>query len=388
MKDTKNSTMVFLDRVKENVNLKEGVSKITAKVSDMAQSGKERGKELLHRNKTGEENVSEEEMEEKGTKMLKVLDWAFDKANGNIPGLGSSSDMAKKYLDKYGNVNTAINHLVNWQITSSATAGFVTSFGGLPTMAVTLPANIAGVMGIQLRMIGAIAELGGYHENTEEKKTGMYLCLLGSQAGNVLSKTAGQFAVKFTTASLKKLPGEVLKKINKAVGFRLFTKFGKTGVVNLHKMIPVLGGVVGGSVDALSTYSIAKAAKALFLNDIIDFEKQEQIEIAKIRLVINMSLIDGVYSEEESEMLKVLVNTMSLSDKSRTMLYAEIDNPKQNKVDLSVFNDDLMSTTTLLTGLSQVAKADGTLHPAEKLYLQSLGRELGYADDALKLLIE
>ena len=380
--------MVFLDRVKENVNLKEGVSKITAKVSDIAQSRKERGKELLHRNKTEEENVSEEEMEEKGSKMLEVLDWAFDKANGNIPGLGSSSDMAKRYLDKYGNVNTAINHLVNWQITSSATTGFVTSFGGLPTMAVTLPANIAGVMGIQLRMIGAIAELGGYHENTEEKKTGMYLCLLGSQAGNVLSKTAGQFAVKFTTASLKKLPGEVLKKINKAVGFRLFTKFGKTGVVNLHKMIPVLGGVVGGSVDALSTYSIAKAAKALFLNDIIDFEKQEQIEIAKIRLVINMSLIDGVYSEEESEMLKVLVNTMSLSDKSRTMLYAEIDNPKQNKVDLSVFNDDLMNTTTLLTGLSQVAKADGTLHPAEKLYLQSLGRELGYADDALKLLIE
>ena len=380
--------MVFLDRVKENVNLKEGVSKITAKVSDIAQSRKERGKELLHRNKTEEENVSEEEMEEKGSKMLEVLDWAFDKANGNIPGLGSSSDMAKKYLDKYGNVNTAINHLVNWQITSSATTGFVTSFGGLPTMAVTLPANIAGVMGIQLRMIGAIAELGGYHENTEEKKTGMYLCLLGSQAGNVLSKTAGQFAVKFTTASLKKLPGEVLKKINKAVGFRLFTKFGKTGVVNLHKMIPVLGGVVGGSVDALSTYSIAKAAKALFLNDIIDFEKQEQIEIAKIRLVINMSLIDGVYSEEESEMLKVLVNTMSLSDKSRTMLYAEIDNPKQNKVDLSVFNDDLMNATTLLSGLSQVAKADGTLHPAEKLYLQSLGRELGYADDALKLLIE
>ena len=380
--------MVFLDRVKENVNLKEGVSKITAKVSDIAQSRKERGKELLHRNKTEEENVSEEEMEERGSKMLEVLDWAFDKANGNIPGLGSSSDMAKRYLDKYGNVNTAINHLVNWQITSSATTGFVTSFGGLPTMAVTLPANIAGVMGIQLRMIGAIAELGGYHENTEEKKTGMYLCLLGSQAGNVLSKTAGQFAVKFTTASLKKLPGEVLKKINKAVGFRLFTKFGKTGVVNLHKMIPVLGGVVGGSVDALSTYSIAKAAKALFLNDIIDFEKQEQIEIAKIRLVINMSLIDGVYSEEESEMLKVLVNTMSLSDKSRTMLYAEIDNPKQNKVDLSVFNDDLMNATTLLSGLSQVAKADGTLHPAEKLYLQSLGRELGYADDALKLLIE
>ncbi len=291
-------------------------------------------------------------------------------------------------MEKYGNVSTAINHLVNWQITSSATTGFVTSFGGLPTMAVTLPANIAGVMGIQLRMIGAIAELGGYHENTEEKKTGMYLCLLGSQAGNVLSKTAGQFAIKFTTASLKKLPGAVLTKINQAVGFRLFTKFGQKGLVNIHKAIPVLGGVVGGTVDAMSTYAIAKAAKALFLNDIIDFEKQEQIEIAKIKLAINMALIDGAYSAEETEVLKVLVGAMNLSDKSRTMLYAEINSPKRNKVDLSVFKDDLMDITTLLSGLAQLAKADGTLHPAEKLYLHTLGKELGYADDALKMLVD
>ena len=77
-----------------------------------------------------------------------------------------------------------------------------------------------------------------------------------------------------------------------------------------------MGGVVGGSIDALSTYSIAKAAKALFLNDIIDFEKQEEIETAKIRLVINMALVDGVYSAEESEMLKILVQSMNLSDKA------------------------------------------------------------------------
>lgn len=75
--------MAFLNKVKENVNLKKGVAKITAKVSDLAQSGKEKGQELLHRNKT-EENVSEEEMEEKGSKMLEVLDWAFDKANGTL----------------------------------------------------------------------------------------------------------------------------------------------------------------------------------------------------------------------------------------------------------------------------------------------------------------
>lgn len=51
-------------------------------------------------------------------------------------------------------------------------------------------------------------------------------------------------------------------------------------------------------------------------------------------------------------------------------------------------NDDLMDTTTLLSGMAQLAKADGTLHPAEQLYLQTLGHELGYADDALKVLME
>ena len=374
--------MGFLDKVKRERNIKDDVSIVTAKISDAAKS---RMKKISRSNT---EEVSEEEMLEKGSKMLKVMEWAFDKATGDIPGLGSSRDMAQKYLDKYGSVNAAVDHLVKWQITSSATTGFATSFGGLPTMAITLPANIAGVMGIQLRMIGAIAELGGFHEQTEEKKTGMYLCLLGSQAGNTLSKTTGQFAIKFSTAALKKLPGSVLTKINQAVGFRLFTKFGQKGLVNIHKAIPVLGGVVGGSIDALSTYSIAKAAKALFLNDIIDFEKQEEIEIAKIRLVINMALVDGVYSAEESEVLKVLVQGMNLSDKSRTLLFAEIETPKQKKVDLSVFKDDMMSSTTLMAVLAQLAKADGSLHPAEKLYLQSLGHELGYADEDLKLLTE
>ena len=372
--------MGFLNKIKNNFGeeINQGVAKVTAKVSQVVQK--------KDNNSSQNQTVSEQEQEEKGAKMVKVMDWAFDKANGNIPGFGTSQEMAQKYLDKYGSVNAAIDHMVNWQITSAATAGFVTSLGGLATMPLTLPANIAGVMAIQLRMIGAIAELGGFHEQTEEKKTGMYLCLLGSQAGNALSKTAGQFAVKFATASLKKLPGTVLTKINKAVGFRLVTKFGEKGLVNIHKAIPILGGVVGGSIDALSTYAIAKAAKALFLNDIINFEKQEQIEISKVRLVINMALVDGVYSPEESEVLKILVNGMNISDKGKTMLFAEIDKPKQQKVDLAPFKDDLMSSTSLLAGLSQLAKADGTIHPAEKLYLHSLGHELGYTDDAIKLI--
>lgn len=368
--------MGFLDKVKSVVTA-ENITAVTTKAKGMASA--------LKRKEDVE--TSEQEQEEKGSKMLQVMDWAFDKANGNIPGFGTSQEMAQKYLDKYGSVNAAIDHMINWQITSAATAGFVTSLGGLATMPITLPANIAGVMAIQLRMIGAIAEMGGFHENTEEKKTGMYLCLLGSQAGNVLSKTAGQFAVKFATASLKKLPGSVLTKINQAVGFRLVTKFGETGLVNIHKAIPILGGIVGGSVDALSTYAIAKAAKALFLNDIIDFEKQEQMEISKVRLIINMSLVDGVYAPEEADVLRVIVGAMNISNKAQTMLLAEIEHPKQQKIDLTPFKEDMLNSSALLGALTQLAKADGVMHPAEVIYLNSLGHELGYSEEIMKQII-
>lgn len=331
--------------------------------------------------------VSIEEQEERGSKMLQVMEWAFEKANGNIPGFGTSEEMAKKYLDKYGSVNKAIDKLVNWQITSAATAGFVTNLGGVTTMPFTLPANVAGVMAIQLRMIGAIAELGGFHENTEEKKTGMYLCLLGSQAGDVLSKTASKFAVKFAEASLKKLPGTILTKINQQVGFRLLTKFGKQGLLNVNKAIPVLGGVVGGAVDAFSTYAIAKAAKALFLDEIIEFEKQEQLEIEKVHLLINLARIDSRYDEEEKTFIKYIADGLNISRNGKEGLYKDIENPKKFNVDLEVFKSDLMLSTSTLYALVQVAKLGG-MSPVEDIYIRQLGQQMGCDESIINKIIE
>ena len=333
------------------------------------------------------EEVSEEEVEEKGSKMLQVMDWAFEKANGNIPGFGTSQEMAQEYLQKYGTVNLAIDKLINWQITQAATTGFVTGLGGLATLPFTLPANIAGVMAIQLRMIGAIAELGGFHENTEEKKTGMYLCLLGSQAGNVLSKTASQFAVKFAVASLKKLPGTLLTKINQRVGFRLLTKFGEKGLVNLHKVIPILGGVVGGAIDALSTYAIAQAAKALFLDEIIEHEKQEQIEVSKVHLLINLAQVDMHYDEEEKFLIKSIISGLNLSPKVSSMLLHDADHPKRFEVDFEPFKSDFMLSTSTLSALVQVASIGG-VSPVERIYITQVAKEMGCTDDVINMMFQ
>lgn len=327
---------------------------------------------------------SDDEKQDKASKMLQIIDWAYERANGDIVGLGTTEEMAKKYLEKEGSVTKAVDSMVRWQITAAATTGFVSSLGGLATMPLTLPANIAGVLAIQLRMIGAIAELGGFHEATEEKKTGMYLCLLGAQAGNVLSKTTAQFSIKFTTAALQRLPGTVLTQINRAVGFRLFTKFGETGLVNINKMIPILGGVVGAGVDAFSTYSIAKAAQALFLKEVIDFEKQEFVEMEKVKLMINLCLVSGALDEEENNMLLGITESLSISEENKEKLFAIIAKPVSQKIDFSMFKDDVVGGMSVMSVMNQFLKAKGNACQAEVVYMKYVGKELGMAPELVE----
>ena len=62
-----------------------------------------------------------------------------------------------------------------------------------------------------------------------------------------------------------RISGEVRKRINRAVGFRLVTKAGTRGVVNLVKVVPLVGGLVGGALYAAATKVIGATAKQVFV---------------------------------------------------------------------------------------------------------------------------
>lgn len=70
---------------------------------------------------------------------------------------------------------------------------------------------------------------------------------------------------KSLEVAIKKIPGAALVKINQKVGFRFITKFGEKGIINLGKMLPLAGGVIGGGVDVASTSIIAKNAIRMFM---------------------------------------------------------------------------------------------------------------------------
>jgi hypothetical protein len=224
--------------------------------------------------------------------MQNALSVCYEKAINGIPKVSKSVKLfAEEYKAKYATPKIAAKELIKWQIAKCGTSGFVTGFGGFITMAATLPANITSVLYVQLRMIAAIAYLGGYDPKDDAVQTMVYMCLVCEAIGDVMKQVGIKVGNKVMLNALKKLPGKVLTKINQKVGFRLLTKFGTKGAINLVKVVPVAGAVVGAGFDIASTKIIASSAVKMFIDSPYkpDEEPDEPIEF-----------IDAEFAEETS----------------------------------------------------------------------------------------
>ena len=145
------------------------------------------------------------------------------------------------------------------------------------TLPVSIPANVGSVLYVQMRMIACTAYMAYYDLNSDQTQTFVYACLAGVTVNNILKQAGIQFGVKFANGVIKKIPGKVLTKINQKVGFRFVTKFGTKGIVNLGKMVPGVGAIVGGGLDLVETKIIADRAYQWFMmGDFADVTENEE----------------------------------------------------------------------------------------------------------------
>ncbi|NUE81093.1 MULTISPECIES: EcsC family protein [Snodgrassella] len=199
--------------------------------------------------------------------MPEILTWAYTQAVNGVVGIGSAEDLAEEYLhsNNYDKLE-AINSLIRWQNTKAATGGFITNLGGLITLPVSIPANLVTSIYIQLRMIAAIASISGKELGDDKIKTLCILCLTGNNSAEILKQAGIKIAEKYTAGLIQKyITRDIIIYINKAVGFRLITKAGSTGILNLTKAVPIVGGLVGATFDGITTNIIGNTARDLFL---------------------------------------------------------------------------------------------------------------------------
>ncbi|NPT58480.1 hypothetical protein [Paraburkholderia elongata] len=70
---------------------------------------------------------------------------------------------------------------------------------------------------------------------------------------------------KIAIKSIKGISRATIFRINQPVGFRLITKRGTTGVINLGKVVPMLGGIVGATFDSDTANIVGNVARDTFI---------------------------------------------------------------------------------------------------------------------------
>lgn len=175
----------------------------------------------------------------------------------------SCFQLAEEYRDSRMTPEECADNFINWQTAKAGAAGFALGLPGFAFMPVTIPADLVSVAYLQLRMVAVIGLLFGWNARSDQFRTMAYLSLLGSAAGEAARDFGIRASTRVAAVQLnKRISGEMLKKINARLAPRFFTKAGSTGLVNISKLVPVLGGLVGGGINVLVTRQIGKTAIA------------------------------------------------------------------------------------------------------------------------------
>lgn len=194
-----------------------------------------------------------------GTMLRRIVEVAID-GTGRFP---SARTTAARHLEKQGgSVDAAIESLIDSHVRIGTAQGFVTNLGGIVVAAVTIPANLAGVAVIQVRMIAAIAHLRGYDINDRRVRTALVLCLLG---GEQIGRRVASGKLPTTPLAIATAPvfdPTLDARVSEAVVGDLLARVGgKHLPLLITRRIPLLGGGVGAVVDGLATYQIGQFAK-------------------------------------------------------------------------------------------------------------------------------
>jgi len=158
-----------------------------------------------------------------------------------------------------------IDRMIRRTATQAGAVGFTTNLGGLLTLPIALPANLAAVSTLQIKLISDIARARGYDVGSEQVRTLTVACLAGSAVLDILKDVGVGVGMRMSQKALLGISGAVLGRINQAVAGRLVTVAGRSGAVTVARVVPFIGGAISGTVDGLATAAVGAAAKRVFV---------------------------------------------------------------------------------------------------------------------------
>jgi len=196
-----------------------------------------------------------------GGTALRLVEALLDTGIDGRGPFDSAEEVAAAALESEGTPERAVRHVISSHIRMGAGFGFVTSVGGVITLPLALPANVVGFYLLATRMTAALASLRGYDIHDPRIRSAILLTLVGAESHDLMRK-AGVVAPSSTMTNLaaQALPRPALMVLNKAVGFRLLSQVARNTLVRFGRVVPLVGGAVGATLDGLLMRSVGQSA--------------------------------------------------------------------------------------------------------------------------------
>jgi hypothetical protein len=201
-----------------------------------------------------------------GKQALTLVKWLSDHAIDGVRPLSSAQDLAAEYLrdQSYASHRQRIDALINWETSKNFTSGFVTGLGGLLTLPFALPAGFAASWVIQARMAAAIARIYGHDLRSNRMRTLIVATLVGDSIAEIATASGIRVGSGIAKAVADRVSRRGFIEFSRRVGSRLLRMAGQKSSVNLMKGVPLIGGIAGGTLDAVGCRIVGKHARKLF----------------------------------------------------------------------------------------------------------------------------
>ncbi len=192
-----------------------------------------------------------------------ILDLAID-GYGRYPGAAEAGN--RRLRATGGNVDQAIHDVIETHVRLAGVQGFVTSIGGVVTLAVTIPANVAGLAILQCHMVATIAHLRGYDLDDARVRNAVVACMLGDEGVRNLVRHKRLPSSPMGIATAPAYDPALDQRIAQEVTQELLAKVGgRRMAVAVTRKIPVVGGGVGALSDGYATWRVGRYAEKALL---------------------------------------------------------------------------------------------------------------------------
>ena len=193
-----------------------------------------------------------------------------------------SAGVSQEHIEKLA------TKLIFIRTSQSSAASFVAGIPGGVAMAATIPADVAQFFGMALRLAQELSYLYGAsdlwtEDQLDDERVRNQLILYCGVMFGVSGAVSGVrvLSTQIAKTTLKKLPQKALTKtfwypIIKQIGKAIGVKVTKTTVAQgISKAVPIVGGVISGSLNYVSMMPMANRLNAALDKACFDYSEQE-----------------------------------------------------------------------------------------------------------------